>query len=261
MKKLVSILFILCTTVAFSQKYEGSLGVGISTNGMPSDNQYYQGDKSIINYSIMASFMQNFGKYNWQAGIEYNGMPLANRSSKKFPGLYSHDSIGGDSRKFVYSTYTNVLAFVANKKYDLADLKFTNKTLSNLKLKGTVYAGIFLGFAQGNNSNTHDTTSSKVAYTAPDGPVGPVYGFQLGYRYPINDKLSVNLEAGLRYYYLYYLSEAPHGGTDSPNLHFGIMAFPVTVGVTYNLSGLTKAANATDAAKKMVDANADVEGE
>lgn len=267
MKKIIFILLAVLPSVAFAQKYEATLGGGIGINGQPGDNEPYKGDKTVINYAVMLNVMQNFGKYNWQAGVQYNALPLINTSSKTYLAVGSTSRmVGGNSQKFVYANLTNSLCFVANKKINLADLKMNDH--GSFKLKGTVYGGISLGFAMSKNSNTHDTTDKSIAYKAPDGGIGPVYGVQFGYSYPISSRISANFDIGIRYYYLYFTAQAPKLGTsggDIPNLHFGLLAYPITIGIKYNFYGLTKTQKKMDEAKKAMatgaDAMTDVEGQ
>ncbi|MEI8278232.1 MAG: hypothetical protein WCG87_00630 [Bacteroidota bacterium] len=272
MKKIIFILLAVLPFVANAQKYEATLGGGISINGQPGDNEPYKGDKTVVNYAVMLNVMQNFGKYNWQAGVQYNALPMINKSSKTYPAVGNPNRfVGGNDQKFIYSSLTNAVCFVANKKFNLADLKMNEH--GSFKIKGTIYAGISLGFAMTKNSNAKDTTDKSVAYKAPDGGIGPVTGLQFGYSYPISSRLSANIDLGIRYYYIYFTAQAPtlvKTSGDIPNLHFGLLAYPITIGVKYNFYGLTRAQKKMDEAKKAMaasssekptDAMIDVEGQ
>jgi hypothetical protein len=260
MKKIFIILIALVPSLVFAQKYEATVGAGIGMTGTPGDNLYYKGDKAVLSYALMANVMQNFGKYNWQAGVQFNALPMSGKTSKEYISFYN-SSLVPSGKKVIYSNLTSSLCFVANKKFDLSDLKFLGK----MKPKGDVYVGITLGFAFAKNATKKDSTDKDVIYQAPDGGVGPVYGLQLGYTYPLNNKWSANIELGLRYYYMYFTAQAPHVTGEAVNLHFGVMTYPITVGVKYNFFGLTKAQRMMNEAKKTMSseggADSDVEGQ
>jgi len=93
------------------------------------------------------------------------------------------------------------------------------------------YGGIAVGYA----AARHDSKklNSNEAYRAPNGGNGIALGLQIGYVAGITKRLAISAEAAMRYYQLGYDAMNPLGTNDK--LKYNIMAFPVTVGLRYQL--------------------------
>lgn len=226
MKKLLS-LFCFVPLAAFGQ-FEWGMGVGMSVNGTPSDNMFYQADKYIPNYAANGVVLKNFGPdKSWQAGVEFHLLQLANKSSKQFPWdnadpYYPEHPIGNDGTKFVFSQYTFSATAIANKKFAVGN--------------GHMYLGIAVGYASARNFK--GTGSPVVSYLAPDGGKGPVYGAQIGYTFKSSTNTSFNIELAPRYYSFSFDAEAPHvqsTGPEKTTLKFNAIAYPITLGFRYTI--------------------------
>lgn len=221
-KKLLP-LCLLLPGVAYSQ-YEWGAGVGVSVNGTPSDNMFYQADKYIPNYAANLVVLNNFGEdKSWQVGVDLHMLQLANKSSKQYPwakeALYhTTPLIGNDGTKFVFSQFTASASVIANKKFPVGN--------------GNMYIGISLGYAAARNFA--GTGSPVISYLAPDGGKGAVYGAQIGYTLKSSTNTSFNIELAPRYYSFNFDAQAPHPGDNTKELlKFNAIAYPITIGFRY----------------------------
>jgi len=219
-KSLLLVLLLSCQHV-FGQSWELGAGIGISTNTQPTGNMEYVGDQGLLNYSTTLKLAYTT-KSNWQFVADGHLLELSSKSSKKY-GYYWNDglyiaSVGGDDKKLVYSKYTMSLCLDVNKKF-----AFANNT-------GAFYVGPSFGYGFARNNSKR--FNSNESYKGPDGGLGFVYGLQLGLTKDFSDKIAFNFEAAMRAYNFHFTAEAPQR-FPAEKLHYGIIAFPITIGLRY----------------------------
>jgi hypothetical protein len=219
-------LFCLLLLISYGQ-WEYAIGAGMSVNSTPSDNMYYQADKYIPNYAVSGSLVDNIGKdKSWQVGIQLHCLQLANKSSKPFASdnlsAYAYNTnatVGNDGTKFVFGQYTVSATLIANKKIPVSQ-------------KAEMYIGIAAGYSS--IRNCRGTGSPVVAYLAPDGGQGPVYGGQIGFIAKSNNNTSFYMELAPRFYSVTFSgTQAPFTQTPHPDLKFNTIAYPITLGYRY----------------------------
>ena len=215
MKKLLCCLLLAPASV-YAQKFEFGLGAGLSISTKPSDNMAFKTDRSVVNAAGALSLLYNINAH-LQTGLEMHLLQLSGKSDAVYT-TFDGRKIGGDDKKFVYGKSTYSFTAVLNGK----------KFMGN----GYGYAGVAAGYV----ATRHDskTLSSNESYRAPNGGNGLALGLQLGYVRGISKRLAVNAELAMRYFNLGYDAMEP-SGTSQDKLKYSIMAFPVTVGIRYQL--------------------------
>lgn len=211
MKKLLLFAFLLSTKLSAQQLEIGTAG-GASVNTKPTDNMYYKAGKLSPNYAASAIAMYNINSI-FQVGVQFGISELSARSSDQY--YYLGKTIGGDNKRFVYGKMTTALCVVGNAKLHLS--------------KSYVYGGIAFGYG----ATRHDSKklNANEAYRAANGGDGWVAGAQVGYVLGLSSRWALNAEIAARYYKLYYDAAATTGA----QLRYGIVAFPVTVGIRYRI--------------------------
>lgn len=214
-------------SVAKAQSLELGLGGGISINMPPSGgNMPYVIDKAPANYATTLKFIRTTSG-NWQYGIDLHMMELSGTSSVSYEGMRDPyvDSVGGNSKKIVYAKNAVSINLVGNRA-----LPFSGN-------KNYFYIGGAFGYGVGRND--HRAYASDEGYNAPDWGRGLSYGGQVGLVLRLSDKLSLNMEAALRYFnYTYdhnfeYYASLPQLDPPTEKLNYSIMAVPVTFGIRY----------------------------
>lgn len=226
MKKLFTLLVML-PVCAYAQRFEIGIGAGASINGQPTENMYYKGDVINPNYAASAIAVVNVNR--WQFGANLQELGLSRKSNEAFP-FYKGGTVGGDGKAFVYGKFTTSLSAIAN--YKLLDGK-----------RSYVYAGAAIGGVITRQDKNKPMSTTEVTlthqYKAPDGGIGVVGGLQLGYTYILTHRLSLNAEFAPRYYQLFYGAQAPEV-KPKENLHYGILAYPLTVGIRFRMGYVKK---------------------
>jgi hypothetical protein len=231
MKHSIILTFLLLPFLATAQTYELGAGGGISLNGKPTNNLYFKGDKLTVNYASYLSLLKNM-KDDVQMGIDIHMLELSRKSSVIYD--FEGRNIGGDNKRFVYAKYAFSIDAVLNKKYYIG--------------KNYVYGGIAAGLSIARN-NAHNLPDN-VSYGAPDGGYGLSVGVQLGYVYNIDNRWALNAEVDARYYDFDYKAIAPIVRPFT-NIHYRIVAYPLTIGVRYKFSYFKKP-NATTGEPEIV---------
>ncbi|MGN6568459.1 MAG: hypothetical protein ACTHJ0_10925 [Flavipsychrobacter sp.] len=231
MKHSIILTFLLLPFLATAQTYELGAGGGISLNGKPTNNLYFKGDKLTVNYASYLSLLKNM-KDNVQMGIDIHMLELSRKSSVIYD--FEGRNIGGDNKRFVYAKYAFSIDVVLNKKYYIG--------------KNYVYGGIAAGLSIARN-NAHNLPDN-VSYGAPDGGYGLSVGAQLGYVYNIDNRWALNAEVDARYYDFDYKAIAPIVRPFT-NIHYRIVAYPLTISVRYKFSYFKKP-NATTGEPEIV---------
>lgn len=216
MKYSITFLLLLLPFLSPAQTYELGAGGGISINGKPTNNLYFRGDKLTVNYASYLSLLKNL-KDDVQLGVDIHMLELSRKSSVAYD--FEGKTIGGDNKRFVYAKYALSIDAFLNKKYYLG--------------QNYVYGGVAmgLGIARNNSHNLPD----NVSYGAPDGGYGLSVGAQVGYVYNIDSRWAVNAELDVRYYDFDYKAIAPIVRPFT-NIHYRIVAYPLTVGVRYKFN-------------------------
>lgn len=220
MKHTITLTFLLLPFLTNAQTYELGAGGGISINGKPTNNLYFKGDKLTVNYASYLSLLKNM-KDDVQMGIDIHVLELSRKSSVMYD--FEGRNIGGDNKRFVYAKYAFSIDAVLNKKYYIG--------------KNYVYGGIAAGLSIARN-NAHNLPDN-VSYGAPDGGYGLSVGAQLGYVYNIDNRWALNAEVDARYYDFDYKAIAPIVRPFT-NIHYRIVAYPLTIGVRYKFSYFKK---------------------
>jgi len=211
MKKVI--FFILLLPFAAQAQTELGIGGGISANTAPTGNMPYKSNNPAPNYAGMASVIFNLST-NWQLGLQVRAEGLSGRSSHTYTDPHGNE-IGDDGKRFVYAAPLLSGDIVLNRRVGFG--------------KGYFYYGIAAG---GAGSVNNHSISNSVSYRAPDGGVGYEAGLQIGYTLGVTSSLGVNMELAARYINLSYTAHAPASSTDAL-LHYGIVAFPLTIGIRY----------------------------
>jgi len=216
MKHSITLLILLLPFVSQAQNYELGAGGGISINGKPTNNLYFKGDKLTVNYASYISLVKNM-KDDVQMGVDIHMLELSRKSSEVYD--FEGRNIGGDDKRFVYAKFAFSIDAVLNKKYYIG--------------KDYAYGGVAAGLSIARN-NSHNLPDN-VSYGAPDGGYGLSVGAQLGYVHNIDNRWAVNAAIDARYYDFDYKAIAPIVRPYT-NIHYRIIAYPLTVGVRYKFS-------------------------
>jgi len=214
MKRLFIPLFILLPALTHAQNVELKLGGGASVNSDPTSNMAYKGEKISFNYAAELAFLYNFAE-DWQVGLQGTVLQLSRISDKIYNGP-NGTSIGGSNKQYIYASPDATIYLVGNRKMNIGN--------------GYCYAGLAAGYGIARNDSK--TLSDNVAYKAPDGGNGFAVGAQLGYVLGLSSRFGAYIEGAFRYMDLKYDAEAPEVHPHT-NLHYQIMAYPVTVGIRY----------------------------
>jgi hypothetical protein len=215
MKKLIAAIILSFPLSLYAQNVEIMLGGGASLNSSPTTNMAYSGEKiCFTNYAAQLGFLYNFAE-DWQAGLQGTVLQLSRISDKVYAGP-DGTPIGGSGKHYVYSNEDATVYAIINRKMNIGN--------------GYFYGGLAAGYGIARNNSK--SLPDNVAYEAPDGGKGYAAGAQIGYVIGINSRLGIYAEGAFRYMDLKYDAEAPnvHPHTD---LHYQIMAFPLTVGLRY----------------------------
>lgn len=213
MKTKFLLLGLLLPLLGYSQQYEIGIGVGASINSKPTNNMLFRGDVVAANYATDFTFLKNINT-DWQIGFDLHVLELSRRSTITYNNAGT--DIGNDNKKFVYAKYAFAICAVANRKFHVDNNYF--------------YVGAAMGAAIARNNSTE--TRSDASYLAPDGGYGLCIGLQAGYTYNFSTRWALNFEVAARYYDLDYDAHAP---VIKPytNIHYRIVAYPVTFGIRY----------------------------
>ncbi len=205
-------------------KFELGIGAGVSINSKPTQNESYRGDIILPNYASNLTFLANL-QSNWQVGIDVHALELSRKSSTDFPRLYTAEA-GGKGMKFIYGQVTSSFCATINKKINTES--------------GYFYLGAEMGFGLERDANTRYPTG-KVYYMEPDGGRGLVYGAHAGYTQYITENIALNAEFAALVYDVKNKAEAPLI-KPATTLHYGISAYPLTVGIRYRFNDFWEAA-------------------
>ncbi len=217
--KLLALLALLPIT-AFAQNFEIGLGGGLSINGAPTNNEVYRGDIITPNYAIQATILRNYVD-NWQLGFDTHVLELSRKTDQLFSGPHKGEWIGGNGKKFIYGQISVSACAVVDKKFVIKH--------------GYFYVGVGGGLGLVRNKHTF-SPSDDVAYIAPDGSYGLVYGLQGGFNHDISKRFSFNAEIALR---VFDMNNNARALDVSPvtDLHYRIVGYPLTVGIHYKFGG------------------------
>lgn len=223
---ILSVLLISSTGYAQRGAIEIGLGGGASINSNPGENMVYKGEKATLNYSSWFGLGVNVHRSIY-VGLEARVLELSRISETTTYPTYLKTTIGGDSRRFVYSK-SLVSAFgVVNGKYTLT--------------RGYLYGGGAFGYGV----STHDSkvyNSNKESYRAPDGGKGIAWGLQAGYTHGISLASAVYVDIAMRNFRLVYDAGAPEVRPYT-NLHYNITAYTITAGLKLRIMPRYKAQN------------------
>ena len=206
-------IFLLLLPFAASAQTEIGIDGGISANTAPTANMPYKSNSPAPNYAGLASIIFNLSKH-CQLGLQVRAEGLSGRSNHSYTDFHGNE-IGDDGKRFVYAAPLLTADVVLNRRVGFG--------------KGYFYYGIAAGGAGSINSHSN---GNNVSYRAPDGGIGYEAGVQIGYTLGITSSLGVNMELAARYINLSYTAHAP-SSSDDALLHYGIVAFPLTIGIRY----------------------------
>lgn len=224
MKRLLVLSMMLWAYNADAQKISLAAGIGGAVNGSPSDNMVYKSDQSLLNYALTAKLAYTTVT-NWQYGLVSHMHELSGKSTKKYEGFHNRylriDSVGGDGKKLVYAkNAVNICAFFGRN--------------FNLNKKTSIHLGLAAGWVYARNNSLY--YEENESYNGPDGGNGICYGGQLGINSYLSENVAFFLDVAVRYYDLEYDTyvEAP-AVRPYEQLHYSILAVPVTVGLNFDL--------------------------
>lgn len=200
---------------SYAQNVELKLGGGLSVNSSPTSNMAYSAEKiAYTNYAAELGFLYNFAE-DWQAGLQGTVLQLSRISDKTYSGPVG-TPIGGSNKRYIYSNEDATVYALINRKMNIGN--------------GYLYGGLAAGYGVARNDSKN--LSGDVAYRAPDGGRGYAVGAQIGYVVGVTSRLGLYAEGAFRYLDLKYDAEAPNVHPHT-NLHYKIMAMPVTIGLRY----------------------------
>lgn len=224
MKRLLVWSMLLLAYNADAQKVSLAAGVGGVFNGPPSGNLVYKSEQSLLNY-VLQGKLTGTTISNWQFGIGGHMHELSGKTSKKYGGFPNRhllvDSVGGDGKKLVYA------------KYAVAACGFINKNFQ-LNPKTSIYLGVAAGIGFARNNSLY--YAENESYKGADGGRGLCYGGQLGINAYLSEYVSFYFELAPRMYNFKFDKEV-----EAPlvrpyeRLEYSIFAFPITVGLSFDL--------------------------
>jgi hypothetical protein len=225
-EKLFIVILMLLSINVSAQNAEIGLGIGTSTNSVPFGTEFYRGNRVATNYAAGLTYVRNLGRI-FQYGADLYVVELSRKSFYVY--TWEDKQIGNNDKKFEYARASYSFCPVFNAKF----FKFG---------KSYLYAGLSVGVVLATNYKTDDgtTPNSNISYVAPSGGIGEVGGAQAGINYNVTPRISINGQVAVRYYNLYYNTQADHY---NDKLAYGTLVYPVIVGVRYNM-GYTRHINA-----------------